>query len=87
MKKPKNQKAEVLYELIKRKSINRMQIMQECGILNVTAIISILRLDYNLPIKTTDIAAINKHGRAVQYAHWSLTDKVMGKEIYEIINK
>jgi hypothetical protein len=87
MKKPKTQLAEVLYELIKNKTINRRSILLDCGILNVTARIADLRLRHNLSIICTKIQTKNKHNRAITYGCWSLENKKLAKEVYKIINK
>lgn len=89
MKKPTNQKAEILLELIERKKISRLEIMKYCGIANPTAVISQLRkilyplgcvIDF-VPRKTT-----NKHGRKIQYAEWRLSNKPEARKIYQKIN-
>jgi hypothetical protein len=43
LKKPTTQTQEMLYLLLKRKSITRMQVLNECGMLNPTARIANLR--------------------------------------------
>lgn len=83
---PVNQMSEVLYELITRDNITRMEFFQSTGILNVTARIANLRIKYDLDIVCKDINIRNKHGRIVTYGQWSLPDKEKGKEVYLQIN-
>lgn len=86
MKAPKNQTAEVLYELLNSKAITRRTIMIECGILNVCARITDLRLKHNVPITCNYIQTKNKHNRTVRYGSWSLENKKQAKEVYLKIN-
>jgi len=86
MKAPRNQTAEVLFELLKNESINRRSILLECGILNVTARIADLRLRHNLQITCYKIHTKNKHNRLITYGSWSLENKKQGKETYLKIN-
>lgn len=83
---PVNQMSEVLYELITRDNITRMEFFQSTGILNVTARIANLRIKHDLDIVCKDINIRNKHGRVVTYGQWSLPDKEKGKEVYLQIN-
>ena len=86
---PKNQKAEVLFELLQNDSISRMSIMNETGILNLTARISDLRIRHNLDIRCRKVLVKNKHGRPVSYGKWSLPEIQIsdGLLIYQEINK
>ena len=86
MKAPKNQTAEVLFELLNNKAITRRTIMIECGILNVCARITDLRLKHNVPITCNYIQTKNKHNRIVRYGSWSLENKKQAKEVYLKIN-
>lgn len=72
--KPTSQTQEVLYELINRISIDRRSMMLSCGVLNLTARISNLRYK-GIAIKTTEIETINKFGREISYAQYSLHSK------------
>lgn len=85
MNRPINQTSEVLYELLK-KDISRSQIFKDTGILNLTAQISNLRLDYDLEIVCTRIKAKNKHGRSISFGKWHLMNKITGIEVYNKIN-
>ena len=84
--KPVNQMSEVLYELITRDNITRMEFFQSTGILNVTARIANLRIKHDLDIVCKDINIRNKHGMVVTYGQWSLPDKEKGQEVYLKIN-
>ena len=85
MNNPVNQISEVLFELL-QKDITRMQIFKDTGILNLTAQISRLRLDYDLDIVCTRIKAKNKHGRSISFGKWHLCNKITGVEVYNKIN-
>jgi hypothetical protein len=84
---PKNQTAEVLYFLLKCESINFSYIYAETGILNLSARLSNLRLDYGLEIPCIEVNAKNKFGRKISYGTWSLKDKNQGRIIYSKINR
>ena len=84
--KPVNQMSEVLYELITRDNITRMEFFQSTGILNVTARIANLRIKHDLDIVCKDINIRNKHGMVVTYGQWSLPDTEKGQEVYLKIN-
>lgn len=84
---PKNQTAEILYCLLNYDYISFRSIFEETGILNLSARISNLRLDYNLDIPCTEVEVKNKFGRKIKYGTWKLTDKQQGRVIYSIINK
>lgn len=83
---PKNQKAEVLYCLLNYEKITFRQIFKETGIINLTALISVLRLDYNLEIPCIEIETKNKFGRKIRYGSWKLENKEIGRVIYSKIN-
>ena len=87
LENPKNQKAEVLFYLIKEDFITYSSIYYATGIINLNARISNLRLDHNLIIPCTSIKSINKHGRDIQYGSWKLINKELGIEIYKKLNK
>jgi hypothetical protein len=82
---PKNQTAEVLYELINNKHINRRDILIETGILNITARLSDIR-KHGIVVECKMIEALNKHNRKVQFGQWSVSDKNKAIEIYNKIN-
>jgi len=84
---PKNQTAEVLYFLLNSKSIDFSYIYAMTGILNLSARLSNLRLDYGLDIPCITIETKNKFGRKISYGTWMLTDKDLGRIIYSKINK
>ena len=87
MKKPKNQTAEVLFELLTNKSFTRRSILIDCGILNVCARITDLRKKHNLSIICTKIITKNKHNRTINYGRWTLENKSQAEEVYQKINK
>ena len=84
---PKNQTAEVLYFLLKCEQITFSYIYTMTGILNLSARLSNLRLDYGLDIPCVEKQVKNKFGRKISYGTWSLTDKEQGRIIYSKINK
>jgi hypothetical protein len=72
MKKPTNQIAEVLYELM-HKPMSHRQFVINNGILCVTAKIANLRaMGFEIPCR--EMAAKNKYGRRISYGVWTLTD-------------
>lgn len=87
MKKPNNQTAEVLYELIMKSAITRMSIMYQTGILNLTARISNLRNKHGIIIICDKVETTNKHGRNISYGKWRLFDKKSAKLLYSKINR
>lgn len=87
LENPKNQKAEVLFLLIERELVTYYSIFKDTGIINLSARISDLRLDHNLPIPCTFVKAVNKFGRNMRYGSWKLLNKELGIEIYKKINK
>ena len=82
LKTPNSQLTEVLYYLLKRKSISFRQIFFDTGILNLSARLSDLKLYYDLPIKLNKIKTTNKFGRAVVFGNWKLKDKELGLKVY-----
>jgi hypothetical protein len=87
MDKPKNQTAEVLYELMTNEFITRKSIMNDTGILNLTARIADLRIRHNLTVDCKKVLATNKHGRGISYGKWSTPNIELAVEVYEKINK
>lgn len=87
--KPKNQSAEILFELINNTNASRSELTEMTGVLNVTAIISKLRLDYDISIKCDLKETKNKHGRNVRFGIYSLTSisKMVAILKYNQINK
>ena len=75
MKKPNNQTAEVLFELIKNDQMTRSDFFKQTGILNVTARIANLRNIHGINVVCKKIETTNKHGRNISYGSWSLKDK------------
>ena len=75
LKPPKNQKAEVLYELLTQEKITFKSVFLKTGIVEINARISDLRLDYGLIIPCNWIKTINKHNRKIRYGSWKLMDK------------
>lgn len=86
--KPKNQKAEVLLELIIRPTVTFSQFYQNLRIINPRARISDLR-KHGLEIKCEHKSVRNKHGRAVSYGVWHIPrlEKDRAVRIYEEINR
>ena len=84
---PKNQTAEILYELLKNESINFKQTFENTGIINLSARISDLRHHYQLSIPCVEKEIKNKHGRKITFGVWNLVDKDKGRIIYTILNK
>lgn len=85
--KPKNQTAEILFELINKNSASRTELMEMTGCLNITAIISKLRLDHEIEVKCTFKETTNKHGRPVKYGIYTLPQKEDAIKKYNSINK
>lgn len=83
---PKNQLSEVLYELLTNEIITFKSNFEATGILNLSARISDLRLNYGLEIPCIEIEAKNKHGRKISYGSWKLIDKDKGRIVYSKIN-
>lgn len=87
LKKPVNQMAEVLYLLIKNKSVTRRSALLDTGILNVPARIMDLRNKHHIQIILTRISAVNKFGRSINYGSWSILNKKDLYDKYIIVNK
>ncbi len=87
LKKPVNQMAEVLYLLIKNKSVTRRSALLDTGILNVPARIMDLRNIHHIPIVLTRVSAVNKFGRGINYGSWSILNKANLEDKYKAINK
>lgn len=87
--KPKNQNAEVLFELITQPKINRIIIMQRCGVLNLTARIDNLKNKFGVNIVCSLTETKNKHNRKVKFGNWLIPklDLESAKEIYCKLNK
>ena len=85
--KPTNQKAEILFELINQNVSTRTGLMEMTGCLNITAIISRLRLDHEIEIKCNFMDVLNKHGRPVKYGVYNLVNKQDALTKYNTINK
>jgi hypothetical protein len=81
MKKPNNQTAEVLFELIEKEKVSRLMFLKNTGILNVAD----LRIRHGIPIKCEKVKTTNKHGRVITYGVWSLEN--IDLEKYNKINK
>lgn len=84
---PKNQTAEVLYYLLICDKIDFSYIYLNTRILNLSARISNLRLDYGLEIPCVEVETKNKFGRKISFGTWSLKDKEQGRIIYSKINR
>ncbi|CAB4153689.1 hypothetical protein UFOVP638_18 [uncultured Caudovirales phage] len=85
--KPTNQSAEILFELLNNVTASRSELMETTGCLNITAIISRLRLDHEIEIKCNFKETTNKHGRPVKFGIYQLIDKNDGLKKYNTINK
>lgn len=82
--KPTSQNQEVLFELIKRVSIDRPYMMMTCHVFNLTARISNLR-NMGVSIETITKVGKNKFGREVKYCRYCLRDKKKAIELYRSI--
>lgn len=78
---PLNQTQEVLYMLIVNKSVARKEFMDQALVMNAPAIIHRLRVDYNIPIETNKVSAINKFKRSVNYGVYSIKNENKGKAV------
>lgn len=89
LSKPNNQTAEILFELINNKNASRLELTEMTGVLNITAIISIIRLTHKIDVKCDFKEVKNKHGRKVRYGIYSLTEysKMIAFKKYPEINK
>jgi hypothetical protein len=87
LSKPVNQTAEVLYFLLKNKSITRKTAILDTGILNVSARIADLRNKYNINVICTKISTTNKFGRNINYGSWSILNHAEQYDKYKLINK
>jgi len=67
---PKNQTAEVLFFLLKEEQINFSYIYAMTGILNLSARLSNLRLDYGLDIPCQEIETKNKETEKKNIIPW-----------------
>ncbi len=83
---PVNQTAEVLYALIYSESIDRVTMMRDYGVLNLTARIANLRNLYHLVVICEEIQTKNKFGRPIIYGKWRLVNKEVAKSVYLTIN-
>lgn len=87
LQNPDNQLTEVLYFLLKKDNITFKQIHLDSGIINLSARLSDLKHDHNLPIKMNNQKTTNKFGRKINYGSWILQDKIKGLEIYNKLLK
>jgi hypothetical protein len=74
IEKPKNQLAEILYEMLVVGKITRKSAMM-FGVLNLTSRISQLRTNYNIDVVCVEMPTKNKFGRPVSYGIWHVRDK------------
>lgn len=84
---PKNQTAEILFCLLNYDYISFRSIFEETGIINLSARISNLRLDYGLQIPCKEVEVKNKFGRKIRYGTWNLQNKDLGRIVYSQINR
>lgn len=87
---PKNQIAEVLYEILNNDSVSRKDILISTGVLNPTARIADLRIRYGLNIHCERVSVLNKFSRSVSYGTWSIkeqADKDSARLVYNQINQ
>jgi hypothetical protein len=85
--RPTNQTSEILFELLNKNTASRSELMEMTGCLNVTAIISRLRLDHEIEIKCNFRDVLNKHGRPVKFGIYNLVNKGDALQKYNTINK
>ena len=85
IEKPKNQLAEILYEMLVVGKITRKSAMM-FGVLNLTSRISQLRNNYNIDVVCVEMPTKNKFGRPVSYGIWHVRDKdyAFDKYVYKI---
>lgn len=79
---PTSQKTEVLHELLTRFNIDRRSMMISCGVLNLTANISLLR-ELGVPIESNKVFTKNKFGREVWFTRYECTDKKQARAVYD----
>ena len=87
LKKPTGQLSETLFFLLKRKNISVIQMMWDAGIINLSARLSDLKLEHNLPIELNKVKTTNKFGRKIEFGNWVLTDKEKGLATYNELIK
>ena len=87
LKTPNSQLSETLYFLLKRNMINVKQMMFDTGIINLSARLSDLKLEHNLPIELNKVKTTNKFGRKIEFGNWVLTDKEKGLATYNELIK
>lgn len=87
LNKPKTQLQEVLYYLIKRRYITRLNMLKECSILSLTSRISDLRIRHNLEVHCVDVHTVNKFGRDITYGQWWVSDIKKAVELYKKLQK
>ena len=78
---PESQTQEVLFELIKRLSIDRKTMMLSCGVANLTAQISKLK-NKGVKIETIEVPFKNKYGRESTFAQYKLECKSDAVKVY-----
>lgn len=88
LSKPTTQVQEVLYLLIKKTEMTRMDFMNVAYVQNAPACIHDLRHKHNVQIATTDITTTNRFGRTATYCSYSLKMPLIAIQQYEaIVNK
>ena len=85
IKKPTNQLQEVLYSLLTMDSISVKQMMNDTGILNLSARMSDLKHKHNVIIEIKEVKTVNKHGREISYGTWKLKDRISAREVYDTL--
>ncbi len=83
IKKPTNQVQEVLHSLLTNDSITVKQMMNDTGILNLSARLSDLKLKHNVSVEIKEVKTENKHGREIYYGKWMLKDRLKAREVYD----
>lgn len=83
---PKNQTAEVLFQLLNKPFITRSNMFLSTGILNLTARIADLRIRHGINIVCEKETVKNKRGDSVTYGKWKLADTVDAQAKYSKIN-
>jgi hypothetical protein len=76
MKKPTNQKAEILSELLSRKQIGQL----------VLRSVKSHSYYFSTSSSRVRIKSVNRYGRKIQYAEWKLSNKPEARKIYSSIN-
>lgn len=84
MKKPINQRAEVLWMLLNNRDMTTKDFVQ-IGVMNPTSAMSFLRRD-GVGIVCETKKHKNKFGREIKYGKFNVTNKKEARDIYKNLN-